>query len=314
MGIVNGNGICQALCAKSFLFSVSTTGVPVQHEPKVDANLYIDGPILLYCGNVNAKLNPNTNPQHIINKKLKKIIDVVKSRYNVLETHVFFDGEAPPEKAHRQMQRASRGSNYDIQKIKREFCEYNRFKSIYINDLFKGEAEMEMYRLRNTKTTSIIYTKDTDMFTIAYGHSTPDDVIFCQERIVSAGGSKVYSFFDMRKFCYDAMPREVFYAMMAFAGTDYTETRLSSTQIKCIFENMEQNQPTISLSNIISDDPKKDDISVLVDVIREFLRNHGHGQRSSVCESRKYTLIKESDYLEVVLWYVRYIKYGFNFT
>jgi hypothetical protein len=234
---------------------------------------------------------------------------VVASRYNILGVHVFFDGDAPPEKAKRQQQRASRASNYNIQKVKKDFCSREHFPPIAINNLCKGEAEMEMYRMRDKQATSIIYTKDTDMFTIAYGHSEADDVIYCQERCCpSDKKTKVYSFFDMRKFQYESVPGVVFSALMALAGTDYTETRLSLTQVKCILDNT----TLLPLNNVMSDDPNFIEICDLIDVIYAFLSGRRWERRTTVSASRKYSLIKEPDYLKIVLWYVRYIKYGFD--
>lgn len=310
MGITNGNQICQKLCEKSLLFSVPAIGVPVEYEPKPNANLYIDGPILLYCGNIVSK--EFKDPMLIIQNKLRKIVSVVASRYNILSVSVFFDGDAPPEKAKRQQQRASRVSdknNFNIQKVKQEFCEKRHYFPIRIQNLRKGEAEMEMYRSRDTESTSIIYTKDTDMFTIAYGHSALDDVIYCQERNCPSDKTlKVYSFFDMRKFKDEFVPGVVFSALMALAGTDYTDTRLSLTQIECILENAD----LLQLNDVISDDPNIDEIYTLVDKIQGFLSARKWERRAIVSASRKYSLIREADYLKVVLWYVRYIKNGFG--
>lgn len=303
MGILNGNEICEELCNRSLLYSIPSETKP--DEPKPDANLYIDGPILLYCGNIQSEDIGISVSLGIINSKLKKIKSIVSTYYNVIGVHVFFDGEAPPEKAHRQAQRASRNSRFNVQEVKKAFCAFGHSPSIAINKLEKGEAEMEMYKMRNKQTTSVIYTKDTDMFTIAYGHSTTDDVIYCQERVV--GGERMYKFYDMRKFFYPNITPEVFSALMAFAGTDYTETRLSLTQIKCILSESD----SLPL-NVISVDPKIEEIHQLVHVIDNFFRTRHYKGRDGVTESRKYKFIREEEYLKIVWWYVRYIKYGFN--
>lgn len=324
MGILYGNDICEALCAKSLLFSVPAAGPSIKYEPiysgtdpRPDANLYIDGPILLYCGNVKKRDDASDDIAHsllIIKLKLKKIISVVATRFNIVGVHVFFDGDAPPEKAPRQAQRAMRASTYNIQEIKRAFCAYNHFPPIAINNLRHGEAEMEMYRMRDTRTTSVIYTKDTDMFTIAYGHSAEDDVIYCQER--KLGDKNMYRFFDMRKFHYASIPKAVFSALMALVGTDYTETRLSLTQIKCLLEDYgnDENPNITSLLNVISDDPKIEEISALVDIIVRYFQWRRNERRGGFSHSQKYRCIKESEYLQIVLWYVRYIKNGFDTT
>jgi hypothetical protein len=306
MGISRGNIICQALGAKSLLFSVSGIGVPVEYEPKTDANLYIDGLLLLYS----AKIVSNVEPMLIIQNKLRKIISVVASRYNILDVHVFFDGDAPPEKAETQKKRANRASNFNfnIHKVKQDFCNRIHFPPISINNLRRGEAEMEMYRLRDTRATSIMYTKDTDFFTIAYGHTAPDDVVYCQER--GCVKQREYNFFDMRKFKHESIPGVVFSTLMALAGTDYTETRLSLTQVKCILNNAH----VLALGDAVSDDPTIEEISNLINVICEFLSNRRYERRTVVSKARNYSLIKEAEYLKVVLWYVRYIKYGFDYA
>lgn len=317
MGILNGNVICEALCAKSLICSVPTVGIPPEVDSKSPVNLYIDGPILLYSGNITT--NYQMNPLIIIEKKLRKIISVVNSRYTVLSVFIFFDGSAPREKAPRQLQRANRNSTYNIQEVKANFCK--RFERncdsnppIIINNLLNGEAEMEMYRMRDKSANSVIYTKDTDMFTIAYGHSGIDDVIFCQERIVcgSCPVEKVYAFFDMRKFCYPGISCEVFTCLMGFVGTDYTETRLSLTQIKCILHYCDTN--STSIFNVISNnEPNIEQLYLLVDNIKLFFqRQKNEGNKERITESRKYGIIRDPEYLQTILWYINYIKYGYS--
>lgn len=298
MGVLNGNELCKELCEKSKLPETATCNKPIAH-------LLIDGPILLYCGNVPKPPSWNCTETkfalYIIRKKIDCIIEIVKTYYDITHTKIFFDGEAPKEKAPIQNQRAQRISTYNIQEIKKEFCEQFRTGGFTIINLTKGEAEMEMYRQRDVNVTNIIYTKDTDLFTIAYKHSGIDDVIYYQERCINQ--TKVHRFFDMRKFYYEHIPKDVFSALMALAGTDYTDTRLSLTQLGCILNE----NAVLSFENI-SDDPNIDDIQNIIDKITDYFQSKPkHGSH----HAKRYNLITEHEYLEKILWYVRYIKYGF---
>jgi len=297
MGILNGNSICRSLCNKSLVYAI--TGTVEYRENRPDVHLYIDGPILLYCGNIKSARVDVQKSIYIIFGKLSKIISTVQSVYNVLGVRIYFDGEAPKEKAERQQQRLERKSDYNIQTIK------NRFKGsltpfwngipLLIRDLVKGEAEMEMYRQRQDSCGTVVYTKDTDMFTIAYGHEGESDFIFCQER--TSQNIHTYYFYDMKKFTIDGLSRETFAMLMGFVGTDYTESRLTRTQVENIFGGFE-NKKIQSLP----------DCNITTSDIENFLNNLQFCK--GVRESKKYHKIREGTYLELILWYINYIRYG----
>lgn len=297
MGILNGNSICRSLCEKSLVHAI--TGNVERNKNRTDVHLYIDGPILLYCGNIKSNQVDLHKSINIIFGKLSKIISTVQNVYNVVAVKIFFDGEAPKEKAERQQQRLERKSDYNIQNIKYSFLRsiksYWNNIPLLIQELTKGEAEMEMYKQRQDAT--VVYTKDTDMFTIAYGYEGAGEFIFCQER--TSQTIHTYYFYDMKKFVIDGLSKETFAMLMGFVGTDYTESRLTRTQVENIFSGFEERQlESIQDCNLTA--------------IENFLQTSSQYLLSckGVRESRKYHKIKERAYLESIIWYINYIKYG----
>lgn len=304
MGITDGNIICEPLCERALLASAS------HEEILTNVSLYIDGLILLYCGNVKFSSDECSLKRSlaIVRQKLRKIISSVQKRFNVLNVTIFFDGEAPIQKLDTKKKRRSRGSTYDIQKIKNEFLNethiYRRYMAspieIQIKNLIMGEAEMEMYRLMDGDT--VLYTKDTDMFTIAYGHDIKrGKCFFCQEKITD--GKNEFYFYEMDKFFYTGVSKETFTAIMAFAGTDYSESRLSLTQIKCILSGFDS-----CISPILPPLPllTMNDLENFVNDIKAFLTFEKY-QGAKIRDSQKYDKITDPEYLRRVYWYIQYI-------
>lgn len=297
MGINRGNQVCANLCALSLIKQP-----PTQRERAI---LYIDGPILLYCGNVTTKYvvpyDRNQRSICIVQRKLWKIRHEVSQYYQIDQIRIYFDGNAPKEKAFVQLQRASRRSNYDLVAIKELFIRsMGNFKD-YISfiQLENGESEMEIYKQRDVTKKSIVYTKDTDFFTIAYGHDAPDDVIFCQEK------EKKLNFYDMRRFRYKSLSKYGFHLLMALLGTDYTDNRLSPTQTQYVlnyFSSLDTDE------NTFNDEYTIDGVTNSIKIICDLL--NGSQQVRNIKPCRDYSLIMEIQYVDSILRYLKYIKHG----
>ena len=236
MGIVSGNEICKTLRA---------TAKVVDNKKEIgQCTLHIDGPILVFCGNIK---NPRIDSNIIVRAKLKKVCSQLLRVFNITKVILWFDGRAPLEKTSTQLKRAARRSSYDAAAVKSKLFEYFTNSSLTVDgvilktnciQLERGEAECEMYVQRNRDANSILYTKDTDIYSIAYKHvpeSKKDNVFVCVD--ISSKTQNGLEIYDMSKFQYPHISRNIFRLCMALRGTDYTESVFTPTMLAAIFNS-----------------------------------------------------------------------------
>lgn len=297
MGITGGNSLTSDLCSKALILQVREThnqceveNFQLNPDEKRDVHLYIDGPILIYAGNIKGKTENES--VFIVLAKLKKILKLVRQYYKVSKVKIFFDGSAPREKLGRQNKNRQL---YNFQNIKAEFLKRLQntefFDSIVL--LSDGEeAERLIFMSRPEGCLTIGYTKDTDLFGIAYNS---ENFIFLQE--LRKGRDRLYKFYDMSKFKYDSLTKETFIMLMAFAGSDYTVSRLSETQIHSILNGFKNNQLENLKSRTI------ESINTFIDQIDLYMLHY----KGRIGVSRQYDSIREAVYLKSILWYISYI-------
>lgn len=248
MGILKGNELCEEFRGLSLL----------SEAPMEPAILYVDGLILLFCGNV---VKPNDDKMYalnraimIIEKKLIRLYHELQKKFKLQKIFIVFDGSAPEEKQKTQLKRRQNGVHtaYTIDELKMEFKRhfmYMKIKGIPIEvGDAKGEAELCMYLYRDRNFNSIIYTKDTDFFMIGYSHepNCPTDCVYmCNEINSTPHESKrtnKLEIYDMAKFMYCNLSREWFQLLMALSGTDYTRTIFTTAMTKALLEKIKQSK------------------------------------------------------------------------
>lgn len=245
MGIAKGKELCALLKPNSIVTDV---------ECRMPAYLYIDGPILIYCANMEKfKEDPNNQFVVLLNK-IKTILTRASDFFRIEKTIIYFDGKYPMEKKATQDKRAAQKRTMYIDPNALKLRIINNLSSIvlpqkYLNEtipvtciqLENGEAELQMYLGRDKTHCSVLYTKDTDIYAIAYQHVplTPMDQVFlCMDhKSCGDGKQRTYSFYDMSQFYYEHLPRNIFRFLAALCGTDYTLSYISPTMIAAIIKS-----------------------------------------------------------------------------
>lgn len=217
MGITDANALCQLLLQRSV--------VDVTHGKFLGPTiLYIDGPILIFSGNVKGTLtlDININTHMVVRNSLKKFDYVVNYCQKISELTrvvVVFDGISPIMKSATQLKR--RGHLYpninvkDIGNALRKALDMKTNVKIDIVNLERGEAESYIYKNRDQTQSSVLFTKDTDLYAIAYKHCPVNPV----DHVFFYNDSK-RELYDMSKFSCDLDPMS-FRLLMALSGTDF---------------------------------------------------------------------------------------------
>lgn len=294
MGIVNASKLCTILEQRSFV-----PHTQIINDPTI---LYIDGPILLFCANM-----PNKEHfQHlaIIKKKLQKIVKHTTIQFPALKyVYIYFDGESPTEKRETQNKRSKKQLFIQYKQLRDDLMSIKQINNITCETkiLEKGEAELEIYLQRDQQYTSVIYTKDSDIYSIAYHHmpkTSVDNVYIIMDQL--SHGARMLNFFDMSKFHYKHLTKNVFHYIVAMCGTDYTQTFYSPTMLLVI----------IKLEDIINDE----DIILLDKAIESgditFVYNYFHliFLKSKCTYTKLYNKVAIDQ--NQILWYLKYIQHG----
>ncbi|MCJ7482404.1 MAG: hypothetical protein MUO31_05500 [Thermodesulfovibrionales bacterium] len=207
-----------------------------QHVP---FTLYIDGPILMFSGNVKNVLQNSCMEQNCRNvcmlatKKYDCIVNQCKRVCQLSRVVVAFDGDAPAMKCStQQLRRLNFRFNVDMrdvrQMLSKSLKSQNRSIPAEILNLNRGEAEFYIYQSRDTSTSSLLYTKDTDLYAIAYAHvqQTPVDNVFFY-----TGPSDKPCMYDMSKFRSDSVDKTTFRLLMSLSGTDFNSHIFTKSMI-----------------------------------------------------------------------------------
>jgi hypothetical protein len=312
MGIIKGNELCAELRKESLL-----TGSPMQ-----EAILYVDGLILLFCGNVIRADNPNIpaidRALMIVNAKLMRLYNTLQKKFIIKKIIIVFDGIAPKEKQKTQQKRRQNSTSmvYNIDELKDEFT--NRYKNSKIFDTqievrqCEGEAELCIYLKRDVKFNSIIYTKDTDFFMIGYSHvpkCSTDYVYMCNEIISRSHSTKrinTLEIYDMSKFVLKNLSREWFQLIMALCGTDYTRTIFTTTMTKELLQKIKDSQ--INGTDFFAglNVPSNYDRHKIGDKLFTYLNILKLSTKHRECANRQIS----NDDIENLLWYLNYLNVG----
>lgn len=234
MGILKFNDSCYKLQQLSLIKS---------HERINDFILYIDGPLLMFRGIANNCFdlyNKDMTLDTIKNNILRKVVAIVnnlKSYGNCIQIKIYYDGQAPYMKKLTQQKR-----NKDVFPMNLTYKEINNHVqehiigdlrdklhlNIEIINLEVGEAENEMYRKRDTNYTSVMFTKDTDVFVISYNHQpkSSTDIVYMYD------GEVIY---NMNRFTCGLNSFQ-FRTLVSLSGTDFNCTIFTPTMIKAILE------------------------------------------------------------------------------
>jgi hypothetical protein len=204
----------------------------------------------MFCANI--PLNIADGHFRVLKSKLAAIINTAQKICNIEYIKIYFDGTAPEQKKKEQERRATQNRvlHFDMNALKRKLiCDLPKHCGICIEyiELEQGEAEREIYINRDKTRASVLWTKDTDIYSIAYKHepTTPNDYVFlCMDQVNKH--RRLYFLYDMTKFFYNHLPVNVFRFIVAMAGTDFTPSMFSPTMIKAIVnaENTNELNPT----------------------------------------------------------------------
>jgi hypothetical protein len=230
MGIAKYKELCEAAQKRAEL----------THAPVTHAILYIDGPIWLFCANSPGK----NDSEHftIADRKLRTIVGRVREFTEILKIVICFDGTAPIEKAETQIKRQLNKTNFDMVALKNRVTAIKQINKIPVifNHLQEGEAERDIYINRDCSQPSVLYTKDSDIFSIAYHHQPkqPNDQVYvCLDQQIPkhlqkrSESKRIYSFYDMSQFFYEDIPTHLFRFLVAMGGTDFTDKYFSPSMI-----------------------------------------------------------------------------------
>ena len=240
MGISNLNDSCYKLQQLSVIKS---------HEKINDFILYIDGPLLTFRGYAhNCKdLRDQESTLYMIESNvIRKVIAIVnhlKKYGNCVKIKIYYDGQSPNMKKLTQQKRNKDVFPHNltyrqINSFIQQHIVYNlydklhspkmKIEDIELVNLEVGEAENEMYRRRDTNYSSVMFTKDTDVFAISYNHQpkTPNDIVYMYD------GDYIY---NMNRFTC-GLDNFQFRTLVSLSGTDFNCTIFTPTMIKAIVE------------------------------------------------------------------------------
>jgi len=250
MGITNANSLCKQLLNNSQV---------LQREYINEFILYIDGPILVFSG-----LRKDSLQSQIVSETVKLIKKNIIIKFNsiikriaiygkLMKIIIVFDGKAPRMKLQTQEKRNAIYTETLRQIIKLTFAditEYFKNLSLCIDDRkieivvenpMVGEAESIIYKKRDPKYSSVLFTKDTDLYAIAYGHAnnkkkSTDNVYIYNDSLLEKNGN-YWPLFNMEKFkC--KLNAFSFRLLMTLAGTDFNESIFTNTMLSGIFSTL----------------------------------------------------------------------------
>lgn len=153
---------------------------------------------------------------------------------------------APIEKRSVQEERKKKPIHINYDELKsaliKRITSINDIPIVYLTPEY-GEAELCMFLNRDIYLNSVFYTKDSDIFTIAYQHvpiCSTDLVWVCMDQLIESGQKeRELNFYDMTKFYYIHLPKPVFLFVIGNCGTDFTRSFYTATMIDALlqFEN-----------------------------------------------------------------------------
>jgi hypothetical protein len=114
----------------------------------------------------------------------------------------------------------------------------------------------------------------------------------------------------MKKFRYDSLSKFGFSLLMSLLGTDYTDNRLSPSQVSYILSRFEA-----GTARIFEEEDRFDyttcGINSAIDSLISILKyDVSDLPRSQIRECRNFSHIKQSAYVDSILWYLKYIRDG----
>jgi hypothetical protein len=295
MGILNGNVLCTSLRENST--------VPFTKFELGDTILYIDGPILLFSGNISPqyKLISEQHKLYCIKSKLRRIVEFVSAKFAVSKVLIVFDGIAPKEKASTQKSRAKRINNeFNPTEMKAAFYNYMLIHQMKIPheiiQLEYGEAESYIYFHRDLARNSVMYTKDTDFYVLAYKHQQlqeHDNVFMCNDI------KTCLEIYCMADFYYSKLSALGFRLIMALSGSDYTKSRFTPSMVSVLFDVFADiNKNHVELCNTfniqIENSETLSAIKTLLDIV-EVAKSDFPNKR--VCKKRPDSTINDGDAL-----------------
>lgn len=325
MGILHANQLCAniLLNANSVIKNIENT----LNEFKI----YIDGPILVFSGlrKDTLKDDSETNTEIItinVIKKFRATVNRLSRLGTIKEIIIVFDGTAPKMKAYTQRKRRETlPINFDIKntfdKIKKHF---KNSKQLYVNNIYipisviepeKGEAESIIYLNRDVNYTSVLYSKDTDLYAIAYAHQAKtnnDQVYFYNDNLATL--------VDMEKFKCVLSPF-VFRLLLVLAGTDFNGSLFTNSMILGLmnvftntdtFNSHQQAKIYESISKIHSYDED------VMKIIGEFILLLPLAKlKTNIQMPRKYKSYKISNVFgicETLKWVIGYFNMGSEYS
>lgn len=240
-----------------------------------DVNVYVDGPLWVFSSIPKNESDAKRIITYMIEKLNNRLIKFLLYQVNkILSVTIHFDGKAPPMKFFTQCQRKSYDTRpinmSDIFKLfKQKLKEIGKLTTtmheesivipIIVAEHKLGESEHFIYSERDKTTPSILYTRDSDIFMVAYSHTKEnhnDEVCLMWDN----------EFYDLSKFKCPLHVRP-FRMFLILCGTDYNRNIFTQTMAISILNAICSNDsPAIKI--LVE---KLNDGTNIVDIVGYFL-------------------------------------------
>jgi len=188
--------------------------------------------------------------------------------------------------------------------------------NVEIEEPERGEAESIIYKTRNTDYPSVLYSKDTDLYAIAYRHKRckeNDRVFICNDTLKSLHDMEVFS-------C--TLNKRAFRLLMVLRGTDYDEV-FTNSMVQAVFYCMHN-------LNVYSEDDREcilglfkqineaTDICLCIGLFVELILVAKRSTKVNVIWPRwnsQYTTTEEDVFLicQMLQWTVEYYEHGADY-
>lgn len=294
MGVTNAKKICEKLLSKSNIFEICRGNIgkhkssthntiplmEITSNEKFKAkfnkvNVYVDGPLWVFSS-IPQNETDTIKIVNFMKKKLEnRLIKLLLYYVNeILSVTIHFDGRAPPMKLSTQSRRKIyQPQSYNISQIFKQFKELLKKKGtveismkngkfitpIKVAEHVLGESEHFIYSERDIAHPSILFTKDTDIFMIAYNHAKKgehDDVCLMLDN----------TFYDLSEFkC--PLNSGPFRVLLILCGTDFNRNIFTQTMSINVLETICQNDSVV-IKELVD---KINNCSEFVNVVGYFL-------------------------------------------
>lgn len=240
-----------------------------------NVNVYVDGPLWVFSSIPKNESDITRIVKYMIEKLKNRLINFLLYRVNkILSVTIHFDGKAPPMKFFTQCQRKSydtRSINMsDIFKLFKQqlkqigtLTTIMRGKSIVtpiiVAEHKLGESEHFIYSERDKTIPSILYTRDSDIFMVAYNHAKEND----NDEVCLMWDNE---FYDLSKF---KCPLYVgpFRMLLILCGTDFNRNIFTQTMAVSVLNAICSNDSP-AIKNLVE---KLNNCTNIVNIVGYFL-------------------------------------------